>query len=149
MPLPCLTRGALALLLCLLLHGAASGQAPRARGRLNQLENAKIGYLTNKLALTQEQAQQFWPLYNEFSDKRRDLNRRLRQLRAADPATLSDQQLTANLNQSLTLRQQEVDLEKDYLARFQRVITPRQAAQLYLAERQFTREVLQRVAEKR
>ena len=148
MPLPYLTRGALALLLCLLLHGAAAGQA-RARGRLNQLENAKIGYLTTKLALTQEQAQQFWPLYNEFSNKRRDLNRRLRQLRATDPATLSNQQLTANLNQLLALRQQEVDLEKDYLTRFQQVITPRQTAQLYLAERQFTREVLQRVAEKR
>jgi len=140
------TRSGLLLLLCVVLHGAALGQTSPPTSRLNQLENAKIAYLTNKLALTQEQAQQFWPIYNEFSDKRRTLNHNLRQLRTNNPDGLSDQQLKTNLAQSLALRQQEVDLEKDYYTRFQRVITIRQVAQLSMAERQFTREVLQRVA---
>ena len=40
-----------------------------------KIEAAKIGYLTNKLDLTSEQAQKFWPVYNEYSDKRFELKR--------------------------------------------------------------------------
>ncbi|MBW3127793.1 MULTISPECIES: Spy/CpxP family protein refolding chaperone [Hymenobacter] len=133
-------------LLALSLHGVAQ-TAPS--GRLNQLENARIAYLTEKVSLTQEQAQQFWPIYNEYATKRRDLNQRSRQLRTTRPETLSDQQLKDNLNQVLALRQQEVDLDKDYLRQFQKVLSIRQVSQLYTAERQFTREVLQRVTRSR
>ena len=39
-----------------------------------KLESAKIGIITDRLNLTSDQAQQFWPLYNELSIKRKDLN---------------------------------------------------------------------------
>ncbi|MBG8553797.1 hypothetical protein [Hymenobacter guriensis] len=136
-------------LLLLLLPLASQAQGGRRGERLNQLESAKIAFLTDKLALTPEQAQRFWPVYNEYSDKRRDLNRRLRQLRTDNPESLTDQQLRDNLRQALALRQQEVDLEKDYFERFQKVISIRQTASLFVAERQFTKQVLQRVADRR
>ena len=139
------------LLVCLLAAWPLAGaHAQRGGGqrqeRLSQLENARIAYITEKIALTQDQAQKFWPLYNEFTAKRRDLNRRLRQLRPADADGLSDQQLRESLNQSFALRQQEITLEQDYFEKFQRVISVRQVGKLFLAERQFTREVLRRVA---
>lgn len=118
----------------------------RRQERLSQLENARIAYLTEKVALTPDQAQKFWPLYNEFTAKRRELSRRLRQLRPANTDGLSDQQIKESLNQSFVLRQQEITLEKDYFERFQRVISVRQVGRLALAERQFTKEVLKRVA---
>ncbi|QIX60161.1 hypothetical protein FY528_01420 [Hymenobacter lutimineralis] len=133
----------------LILPLASEAQTGRRGERLSQLENAKIAYLTDKLALTQDQAQRFWPVYNEYSDKRRDLNRRQRQLRTDNPDALTDQQLRDNIRQVLALRQQEVDLEKDYVERFQKVISLRQTARLFIAERQFTKEVLQRVADRR
>ncbi|NVO31149.1 hypothetical protein [Hymenobacter lapidiphilus] len=119
------------------------GQRPE---RLSQLENARVAYITQRVSLTPEQAQKFWPVYNEFTGKRRDLNQRLRQLRPNQTDGLSDQQLRDNFNLSFKLRQQDIDLEKDYFERFQRVISVRQVAALFLAERQFTREVLKRVA---
>ena len=121
------------------------GGGPRAQ-HLGQLENAKIAFLTSRLSLTQDQAQQFWPLYNEFTTKRRDLNRSTRQLRLADPTALTDQQVRDNINQSFNLRQQELNLEKDYFERFQKVLTVRQVGQLVQAEKDFTREVIKRVA---
>lgn len=139
-----LRRLLLLLLLGWTLHGAALAQTPEGT-RLSQLESARIAYLTEKISLTQEQAQRFWPLYNEYSSKRRDLNQRGRQLRTTSPDALNDQQIKDNLNQSLVLRQQELNLDKDYLAKFQRVLSVRQVGQLYVAERQFTRDVLQRV----
>ncbi|MBT9395635.1 hypothetical protein KLP40_20890 [Hymenobacter sp. NST-14] len=127
-------------------HAQRGGGPGQRQERLSQLENARIAYLTEKIALTPDQAQKFWPLYNEFTAKRRDLNRRLRQLRPGAADGLSDQQLRDNINQSFALRQQEITLEKDYFDKFQRVISVRQVGRLFLAERQFTREVLRRVA---
>ncbi|RSK24724.1 hypothetical protein [Hymenobacter metallilatus] len=139
-----------ALLLWLLAALPASEAAAqgglRRQERLSQLENARIAYLTEQVALTPEQAQKFWPLYNEFTAKRRELNRRLRQLRPVNTDGLSDQQIRDGLAQSFALRQQEITLEKEYFERFQRVISVRQVGRLALAERQFTKEVLKRVA---
>ena len=135
------------LLLCLLAAVPAAAQkGARPGGRLSQLENAKIAYLTEKISLNQDQAQRFWPVYNEFTQKRRDLNRRMRLLRTDEPDGLSDAQIKDNLTQALALRQQEVNLEKEYFDKFQKVISLRQVAQLFQAERDFTREVIRRVA---
>lgn len=150
-----MTNRILLLLLGLLLAGAspalAQGRGRSARqpggARLNQLDNAKIAFLTSRLTLTQEQAQRFWPLYNEFITKRRDLNRSARLLRrdATNPS-LTDAQLRDYFNQDFGLRQQQLSLEKEYFEKMQKVVSLRQLAQLYQAERDFTKEVLQRVA---
>jgi len=123
------------------------GRAAQPGGRLNQLENARIAFITARITLTQDQAQRFWPLYNDFVAKRRDLNRSARQLRLANTnATLTDAQLRDNFTQDFAIRQQQLALEKDYFERAQKVLSLRQLAQLYQAERDFTKEVLQHVA---
>ncbi|MCC2546544.1 hypothetical protein LJY25_08825 [Hymenobacter sp. BT175] len=146
-----LFRNLLALLLLLSVAGFAQAQpgGGKRQQRLGRIENAKIAYLTDKLSLTQDQAQRFWPVYNEFSDKRRDLNRRQRLLRTENPESLTDQQLRDNLNQMLANRQTELNLEKEYLEKFQKVISLRQVAQLFIAEREFTKVLLQRLNDPR
>jgi Spy/CpxP family protein refolding chaperone len=139
------------LLLCLLATVPAMAQpgAGGHQGRMSQLENAKIAYITEKISLTQDQAQRFWPVYNEFTAKRRDLNRRMREARSNDPDALTEAQVKEGLTQMVNLRQQEVNLEKEYLDKFQKVLSIRQVARLYQAERQFTKEVIKRVADRR
>ena len=125
---------------------AQGGGGGRKGQRLAQLENAKIAFITNRVALTQDQAQKFWPLYNEFSDRRRALNRSGRLLRREVTDGMSDSQIRDNFTQTFALRQQELNLEKEYFDKFQKVISLRQVAQLFLAERDFTKEVIKRVA---
>jgi hypothetical protein len=133
------------LLVCLLPTLPAVAQG--GDGLVGQLETAKIAYLTRQVGLTPEQAQRFWPVYNEFTAKRRDLNRRMPQLLSTND--LSEAQIKANLSQALILRHQEVDLEKEYFDKFQKLITIRQVGKLFVAEREFTKEVLRRVAARR
>lgn len=149
-----MTIRTLLLLLALGLAGTAPARAQgRARlggqsgARLNQLDNAKIAFLTSRLTLSQDQAQRFWPIYNEFVQRRRELNRAARLLRrdATNPA-LTDAQLRDYFNQDFNTRQQQLNLEKEYFDKLQRVVSLRQLAQLFQAERDFTKEVLQRVA---
>ena len=142
----------LSLAAVLLLAPAAHAQDGLGGGggrkgqRLGQLENAKIAFITNRVSLTQDQAQKFWPLYNEFSTRRRELNRSGRLLRRDITEGMSDQQLRDNFTQAFNTRQQELNLEKEYFDKFQKVIALRQVAQLFQAERDFTKEVIRRVA---
>jgi Spy/CpxP family protein refolding chaperone len=141
---------------CLLLGVLTASQPAQAQlqsqpgqpgGRISQLDNAKIAFITSRLTLTQEQAQRFWPTYNEYVAKRRELNRSARLLRrSSENANLSDAQLRDNFTQDFAIRQQQLNLEKDYFDKAQKVLTLRQLAQLYQAERDFTKEVLKRVA---
>lgn len=139
----------------LLLASLAGSPAAQAQGRrlgqpgarISQLDNAKIAFITSRLTLTQDQAQRFWPLYNDFIGKRRELNRTARLLRRdAASLNLSDAQLRDNFTQDFAIRQQQLNLEKDYFEKVQKVLSLRQVAQLYQAERDFTKEVLKRVA---
>lgn len=136
----------LALLLVLAPAAHAQGVGARKGQRLGQLENAKIAFITTRVSLTQDQAQKFWPLYNEFSARRRDLNRTTRLLRRDVTEGMTDQQIRDNFTQAFNMRQQELNLEKEYFDKFQKVISLRQVAQLFQAERDFTKEVIKRVA---
>ncbi|WP_216726593.1 hypothetical protein [Hymenobacter siberiensis] len=131
----------------LVLAPAAHAQNGDRRGqRLGQLENAKIAFITNRVSLTQDQAQKFWPLYNEFSTRRRELNRSGRLLRRDVTEGMTDPQIRDNFTQAFNMRQQELNLEKEYFDKFQKVISLRQVVQLFQAERDFTKEVIKRVA---
>lgn len=144
-----LFRSLLMLSLLATLPAVAQSGAGSHQSRMSQLENAKIAYITEKISLTQDQAQRFWPVYNEFTAKRRDLNRRMRETRTKDSDALSEAQIKDRLTQAFTLRQQEVNLEKEYFDKFQKVLGIRQVSKLYQAERQFTKEVIKRVTDHR
>ncbi|WP_083325960.1 hypothetical protein [Hymenobacter coccineus] len=139
-----------ALLLAARWPRPGPGAPPAARAaradRLSQLDNARIAFFTSRLSLTQDQAQRFWPVYNEFIARRRALNRASRPLKREQIEALTDQQIRDNLTQTYATRQQELNLEKEYFDRFQKVLSLRQVAQLLAAERDFTREVIRRVA---
>lgn len=134
-----------ALCLLLFVSGARAqraGQGPR----MERLENARIAYITDKIALTPEQAQRFWPLFNEFTDKRKELRRQTKLgLRGQDFSAMSDKDIRNALEEQFKLRQGEINLEKEYLDKFQKVISLRQVAQLMQAERDFTKALIQRL----
>ncbi|GAA4383121.1 hypothetical protein GCM10023186_24010 [Hymenobacter koreensis] len=138
------------MLTLLSLGQSAQAQRPAGGGhggpRSERLEAARVAYITEKLALSTEQSQRFWPLYNEFTDKRRDLRKQVRgEMRNQDITAMSDKELRESMNKQFTMRQNELNLEKDYLDKFQKVITLRQVALLYQAERDFTKELLKRL----
>ena len=41
-----------------------------------KIEIEKIAYITKSLDLSSEEAQVFWPLYNKYSDKKNEINKK-------------------------------------------------------------------------
>ncbi|MBX2916828.1 MAG: hypothetical protein KF856_16285 [Cyclobacteriaceae bacterium] len=109
-------------------------QDPKALEKINAL---RIAYISEKLGLTTEQAEKFWPVYREFSDKRRELRQELLVARK-DLKPGEDPEKDARLMKlGLDLKQRELDLEKTYSERMLKVITAQQILSLRKAEGDF------------
>ena len=111
-------------MLSLMLFATASAWAQRPSGEeMQKIQDAKIAIITNRLNLSPEQATGFWPVYNEYSQKRRDIHRAQRKIindKKAEGKT--DDQVLNNLKEVQDLKQKELDLEKEYQNRFLKVI---------------------------
>ncbi len=138
---------------CLLLWGwahlALAQPTPSGKAARAQLEQARTDYLTAQMDLSPAQADRFWPLYDEFADRRRDILRQLRPLRRPVGDALTEAEAKAQLRRWHELRAQEVALSTEYTDRFLEVLTARQVRQLYAAERAFSSEVLRQVRTRR
>lgn len=128
------------IVLALMTQTATAQSDPGGRQRI---ESAKIGYITNRLNLTTDQAPQFWAIYNEYNGKKQELNKRLRQLRKEPNRTsMNDNQLVNGIREMNATKQKLADLDGEYTDRFLKVISPAQLSELYRTEQEFNRMLL-------
>lgn len=130
----------MSLLTCL---GTDSYAQRRNDEEIQKIQDAKIAIITNRIDLTPEQSKDFWPIYNEYSAKKRDMHRSMRQLMGGKGA--SDDQAMSSLKEVQDLKSKQLELDKEYQARFLTVISARQLVELYKAERTFNEMLLQRL----
>lgn len=121
---------------------------PPSPERLKEIKAQRTAYLTTKLGFSVEEAQQFWPLYNEFDDARHALREQMRETHEKLGDKPTEQQAKDALAKGLQIRHQEVDLERTYQERFIKAIGATRTLELHRAERDFNREVLHRFRER-
>jgi len=107
----------------------------------DKIEAARIAYITDQLQLTPGEAEKFWPVYREFAEKRRGIRQQMREARTANPAQ-TDQEA---VDQQFKMKQQELDLEKDYSGRLLKVISAQKLRSLPQAERKFRQMILDQI----
>ncbi len=121
----------------------------RKEDRREKLEAARIAFITTELSLTPEEAQKFWPLFNQREAEMRALRHQLKTCIKDKAESLSDTEAEKSIEAYFSLRQQELDLEKKYDILFREVLPARKVSQLYSAERRFKGEVLRQWKENR
>ena len=136
------------LLLTFLMLTALSFGRVMAQSDSQKIESQKIGYITNRLNLTTEQAPQFWAIYNEYNGKKKDFNRRIRQLTGENSrqgGAENDATVLSHLKELNVAKQKLGDLDDEYMPRFLKVVSPTQLQELYKAERNFNRMLLEKL----
>ena len=155
-----MTRIFVSTALCFLLllpAGAQEPDAPSRRGNRGkamneQIQVERIAYFTEKMDLTTEEAQLFWPVYNEMDNKRTALfDERASIIRRfmKEPDKISDKQLDELLNRLTTIQKQESQLPAEYDARFRKILPARKVMNLYVAEMGFRNYLLQKMRNRR
>ncbi|MFN4084211.1 MAG: Spy/CpxP family protein refolding chaperone [Bacteroidia bacterium] len=118
----------------------------------DQIESLRIGFISNRLQLTPEEAQKFWPVYNKFSaemDKLRTDMRMLMKEEAGMPEKLSESEAEKVLNEMVNFKVKEAELIKKYASEFKKVLPASKVVLLYKAENDFKTELLRRLRERR
>lgn len=113
---------------------------------LEKVEAAKIALITERLELTPEQAEKFWPIYREYENQQKGIRQEFIELKAShDPSTSTESENAAALAKGMALREKQLNIEKTYSDKFQEVITSRQLLSLRKAEDDFKQMLLERV----
>ena len=115
------------------------------RGK-EKIRAAKVGLITNRLNLSEEQAKIFWVVFDEFDKKRSEIRKNIRQMTAESRnITTSDDKILSDLKEVLSLKQKEVDLEKEYLSKFLKTINVRQLSELFKTEQLFNQMLVKKL----
>lgn len=142
-------RNTFALLLLFIGVASTASAQRRSEEEIKKIQDAKVAIITNRLNLTPEQSTGFWPMYNEYSQRRREIHRAQRKIINDKKAEgQNDEAVLNNLKEVQELRQKELDLEKEYQNKFLKVITASQVIELYKAERTFNDMLIQRLKQK-
>lgn len=128
-------------LLLIIMVLATNAQTPQEK-----IEAAKIALITERLSLTPDQAQKFWPIYNEFSKRQQEVRLSFNQARRNhDPKTASEEDNKRILEMGMKAKEQTLQLERQYSERFLEVINNRQLLSLRKAEEDFTQMIIKRL----
>jgi hypothetical protein len=117
----------------------------------DKLNAYKIAFFTRRLNLTPGEAEKFWPLYNEYQDKkmqiqkeRVQLNRRVNQ----EGATLSEQELIAAADKLIELQVVETELAVTFHKHLKEALPPAKVIKVYQAENQFRMQLLKQIQQR-
>ena len=128
------------------LSGFAQPGPEELEDKGERVEAAKVAYITSKLNLTTAQAQQFWPIFNEFEMSKKKIRKQIKQLRIGNGVTdATEEQIKLDIKKMFQLRQEELDLEKSYSEKFAKAISTKQLAEFYRSEKDFTKMLLNRL----
>ncbi len=128
--------------------------ALQAQNRKDNIENMHTAYLTEKINLTPEQSQKFWPVYNQFKLDQEELQKQRKQnaqtvKTAGGIDNMSDADVQKLITNEIDVKTRELDLHKKYVVKFQEVISLKQVAKLFIAEEQFKLYLLEQLKKRR
>ncbi len=108
----------------------------------------KIAFFTEKLNLTTEEAQLFWPVYNEYWQKKNkiiDDRRNAMKFCSENLEKLSDKEIERYGDLYINFHKQESDLLIEFNEKFKKVLTPEKVIKLYFADYEFKTYLLQQI----
>lgn len=122
----------------------AQGGPRQLRERYRQFESQRIAFITRELDLSPEEAQAFWPVYNEYNEKRNQLMIRHRNQRVDENNLdeLSEEQLLELADSDINNMEEMTTLRRQYHEKFKKILPIKKVVQLYGAERDFNRHLL-------
>lgn len=120
-----------------------------AQNNKEKIEALKVAFIAKELSLSPQEAQVFWPVYNEWQDKIEAIKSKRKEFKRIreNPEALSDKEIEAYLSSELMVRQRETELFKEYTERLRKILPIKKVALLYKAEEEFKKELIKQLKE--
>lgn len=106
-----------------------------------KIKALKTAYITEGLNLTAKEAQQFWPIYNEFDEKRRALYRKER-AEVQNAECMTEEKAQAQLEEYVEIEREDYLLKKKYFNDLKKIFSARRIMQLKKIEDEFNEKMM-------
>ena len=138
-----------AFIFCLFASFVVYAQGGPGREKIKTL---KVAFITERVGLTSEEAQVFWPIYNEHERNTLRIRRKERleiQSKLIDMDLLTNAEANQLLDELIALEQEKQDRNIEFLDRISQVISPKKTLLLIKAEEDFKRRLLREMQQRR
>lgn len=137
----------LLLFFCLAVGLTAQPQDDRQK-RFEEMKAKRAAFFTDRIGLTPEEAEQFWPVYNRLQEEKGKLNEKMRQLfRNSKRNDKGEKILDYDkiTDEMIRIKVQEANLEKEYHTHFKKILGAEKLFKYYLTEREWGGELLKQI----
>lgn len=126
--------------------------AQPSRGNKEQIKSLKVGFITNELALTPDEAAKFWPIYNAFEDKQFEIrHQKMKAFKGrmdSDLDKMSEKEASALLAQMESNEDELYQIRKKFITGLKGILPSVKIIKLKKAEDDFNRKLLQQYRDK-
>ncbi len=128
-----------------LLYAQPPNDGPK--NKRDQIHAQKIAFISTQLKLTPDEAQKFWPVYNQYEAEiekiRKERRGYVNELKKS--AELSDDRAYELTEKIFATESKESQTRLTYLKQFAGVVGKKKAAEVFIAEEKFKRELLEKL----
>ena len=125
------------LFIAIVMNAFSQGKEKRQR-----IKSLKIAFITEKLELTETEAQKFWPIYNAHESNNHALRQQSRQNRKnADLESMSEADARSMIDKMLVLEQKKLELRKQFTIDLMTVIPAKKVILLKISEDDFNKRM--------
>ena len=132
----------------------ANSQGPGMRGNPQQkrekIKTYKIAFITEKLNLTPEEAEKFWPLYNAHMEEMDELQKSKFESisdKKKNVSEITNEEAQTVIDEILENEQKILDLKIDFKNKLKPILPAKKILRLFDAEREFRMELMKRLSE--
>ena len=118
----------------------------------DKIKSLKVAFITERLDLSSKEAQSFWPIYNEYEEKRDAMRKREHdQIRSKirNSDQLSEKESEKLLRQYLVFEEEEEELDKDFIESISKAVSAKKTLLLLRSEHEFKKQLLKQYRQKK
>lgn len=119
------------LFILILFQGSFFGLQAQNNQRSEKIEALKIAFITQQVGITSSEAQQFWPVYNQYQSEIRNVR------------------TTSRNGDALDSEQKLLNIRKKYKPSFEKILGVQKSNKLFNAERDFRNVLIKRLKSQR
>ena len=133
------------LVILLAISSVSFGQTEEQKAKFKQ---EQIAFFTNELQLTDAESEKFWPLYDDFNNRKMKIAEEEKSILSYfhnNSDNMSESEISESLSKILDIIKRRNKLEIDYHNKFKEILPEKKVLQLYVVDRQFRRHIIGRL----
>ncbi len=116
--------------------------------RPNRVYQAKVQFFNEKLNLSPQESEKFWPVYNDYQSRKNKLSsekRNLIQYYNDNKQNMSADEIEGTLARYIEIEKEITQLLEEYNNKFKQILPDDKVIQIYITEVQFRNFLLQKL----